>query len=411
MEESLEIVDFAVGASIFNVKAGLQTWMEKTRNSKPTGRFGIGGYYNMLSPEPILEAMEKEVRHPTIYPEVNGWLRAREAVAARMERHYRVKVDPDTEVCLGCGGREILFVLLRSLLKAARKRKPGARKVIVSDPCYGGQYYSIIEAGGIPVCISSGPNHDYFGGAIEYINENGEEVVAVFVDGIHNPTGVCAQAKQMTAVAEAAASARVVVISDEVYQELIHNGDPIPSMAQLVPLQDGLIAIVRSGSKLYAMSRDRIGDLVASSAIVKDYVDERKIINYGPPSIIQAGYAAALNLCDDSIAELSARIAKRAEMIYRGFVEAGWINFPKPPRAGIFQLAPVPDAFSDALTFCSKAAEEYGLEIWPAAAFGHKASQTLRHEVRIPYVEHEDNLPCAFSTMKNFLSEHASSVS
>jgi aspartate/methionine/tyrosine aminotransferase len=403
-DQSREMVDFATGAGIAKVKIALEEWQGKNGNTRyATGRFGIGGYHNLLSPSEIREAMKAEIDNPTIYPNVKGWKYARTAVASRFSRVCKVEVDPSTEVSLACGGREVLVLLSRALIKRAKGRRKETAKFIVSDPCYGGQHRAIVEAGGTPLCLPCGPNDDYYGAAIQEINEKGEEIIAVFVDPIHNPTGFSPSIQQLTAIAQAAESAGVVVIGDEVYRELVHEGQPLPSMLELMPHKEVQVAVIESGSKIYAMSRDRIGDLVGSEEIIEAFVEEREVVNYGPPSIIQAGYAAGLELCDYTIPQLAARIGARAKTIFEGFRGAGWKNFEKPPTAGIFQLSDIPEQFPDALTFCVRAAREYGLEIWPAWPFGHRGNKALRRKVRIPYVEHEECLPEAFDAMKRFL--------
>src|SRR6185369_17385650 len=153
--------------------------------------FGIGGYHDLLPPPEVRAAEIEQVSRPTIYPPVNGWLWAREAVATRYDVATHKRLNPETEISLGCGGREILFTLLRALItKKKPKRGKKRQKVIMTDPCYGGQYWAVVDAGGEPVCVPCGLGHNYCGRVIEILRScKGDEILAVIVDSIHNPTG------------------------------------------------------------------------------------------------------------------------------------------------------------------------------------------------------------------------------
>ncbi len=95
-----------------------------------------------------------------------------------------------------------------------------------------------------------------------------DKTVALILNSPSNPTGAVYNRQELEAIAAVAVEKNVIVVSDEIYEKLIYEGEHV-SIASLNPQIKELTIIVNRVSKTFAMTGWRIGYAVGDSKVIK----------------------------------------------------------------------------------------------------------------------------------------------
>ena len=152
------------------------------------------------------------------YPPGLGIAPLREAIAAQRRRHFGIEYDADTEVLVTVGATEAIAAAVIGLVE------PGS-EVLVIEPFYDSYSPVIAMAGCHRVTVPL--VHDGRGFAID-VDALRRAITprtrALIVNSPHNPTGMVATDAELTAIAELAVAHDLLVITDEVYEQLVFDG-------------------------------------------------------------------------------------------------------------------------------------------------------------------------------------------
>ena len=217
---------------------------------------------------------------------VRGLLSLREGIARRYAAERGVTVDPATEIAITNGAQEGLFLAMLALVD------PGDR-VACQDPRYSSYDQAIGVAGGEIVPIPTGGDRPFHLGADDLHTHAQDAKILVFVNP-SNPTGSCVGPEGVRKLARAAEDLDLVVLSDEIYEDVVFGDDPFLSF--LAAGGDRERTVVLSGfSKAYAMTGFRVGYLIGPPGFI-DGVEALKSTTSGPcPAFSQWTALAALD--------------------------------------------------------------------------------------------------------------------
>ena len=176
-------------------------------------------------------------------------------------RCYGVRYDPKTEMLITVGVSEALDLALRAILD------PGD-EVIVPDPGYVSYAPCVMLAGGDGACRcrpASSSDFEVTRGAIEARSHAATK--AILLGYPNNPTGAVLPRASWRRIAEVAERHDLLVISDEIYDRLIYDGEhtcfaALPGMRERTILLGGF-------SKAYAMTGWRVGYAAAPAEILE----------------------------------------------------------------------------------------------------------------------------------------------
>ena len=266
------------------------------------------GQPDFRTPDFIVEAAVKALRdgHHGYTPAV-GILPLREAVAADLDKRFKVKVSPE-EVMTVPGGKPTMFM---SILMFG---EPGA-DILYPDPGFP-IYRSMIEfTGARPIPVPIREENDFAFSAEETLSLITPQTRLLILNSPANPTGgVTPKPEVDRLVAGLERHLDVAVMSDEIYDRMLYDGETHVCLLQYPSIRDRLI-LLNGWSKTYAMTGWRLGYAVWPGKLY-DYA--RKLaVNLHSCVNASAQYAglAALTGPQGEVAKMVAEFDKRRNVV------------------------------------------------------------------------------------------------
>ncbi len=224
------------------------------------------GFPDFDAPPGLVDAMSRHVRDGhNQYAPMPGLLYLREQIAAQISRYRNVDCDPDGEITVVPGATEGIFCAVMACVR------PGD-EVIVFDPCYDSYQPAIQLAGGLAVHIPLSPQ----GFRIDWdlvASKITPRTRMIMINSPHNPSGSTVERNDLLRLEELAEKHDLLVISDEVYEHLVFDGEQHHSVLQLEGLRRRSFAVFSFG-KTYSVTGWKTGYCVAPQALT---VELRKV--------------------------------------------------------------------------------------------------------------------------------------
>jgi len=291
-----------------------------------------------------------------------GHLRLREAIAARMQRVVGVSVAPE-RVIVTQGGVQACFLTLAALLE------PGD-EVLVPDPAWPNyaMQVELLRGRTVPYALPAATGFVPDVAAVAALITPRTRVLVLNTPS--NPTGAVFPAAVVRALVDLAAERGLVVLSDEVYDELIFEGEPAHAIAHG---QDHVVA-VHSFSKTYAMTGWRVGYAVAPTWLAPTLAKLQEPLISCIPDATAMGALAALEGPQDAVASMREAYRVRRDLVV-GLVRDAGIELVVPQGAfyAMVPLAAGVDSRAAALTLVGE-----GVAVAPGTAFGAVARDLVR---------------------------------
>jgi aspartate aminotransferase len=291
-----------------------------------------------------------------------GHLRLREAIAARMARVAGVDVPAD-RVIVTQGGVQACFLTLAALVE------PGD-EVLVPDPAWPNyaMQVGLLHGRVVPYAL---PASDGFVPDPEAVRALITPRTRVLVlNSPSNPTGAVFPRETVAALVGLAREHGIVVLSDEVYDELIFEGEPSDAI-RFAP--DHVVA-VHSFSKTYAMTGWRVGYAVAPEWLAPTLAKLQEPMISCIPDATAFGALAALEGPQDAVASMRDAYRRRRDLVV-DLVRSAGIDLVVPRGAfyAMVPLAPGVDSRAAALRLVDE-----GVAVAPGTAFGSAAADLVR---------------------------------
>ena len=343
-----------------------------------TGSINLGlGEPDFRTPGHICDAAMDAIRCGyTKYTPGAGIPELRNALSLKFLRDNNISVSPD-EVIVTSGASEALHIAMQALVE------PGD-DVLVPDP--GFVSYSALSqiAGGrvirVPlVDLVLDPEV-----VAEHITRNTKVLI---VNSPSNPCGSVQSRKEIQAFAELADDYDFTILSDEVYEFFIYEGEH----ASPAEFTDNAVTI-NAASKTYSMTGWRLGYLAARSEYIEQFHKVHQYVQACANSVAQAAALAAITGSQDCVKEMRETFRARRDLLLTGLREMG-IECPTPD--GAFYAFP---RVGDGDHVASKLAER-GVITVPGSAFGEHA----REHIRISYAASESDIARALDRMHDVL--------
>jgi aspartate/methionine/tyrosine aminotransferase len=176
------------------------------------------GEPDFVTPGPILQAgMQSLSEGETHYTSNSGIIELREALSKHLQRLYDVSYSPESELLITVGVSEALYLALTAVLD------PGD-EVIVPAPCFVSYEPEVIFAGGVPITHQLKAEHSFQVIAEELEPLITDKTKAVLIGYPNNPTGAVMTRARLEALAQLAAKHDLLIISDEIYDQLVYGG-------------------------------------------------------------------------------------------------------------------------------------------------------------------------------------------
>jgi aspartate aminotransferase len=349
------------------------------------------GQPDFRTPDFIVESAVKALRdgHHGYTPAV-GILALREAVAADLHKRFNVTVSPD-EVMILPGGKPTMFM---SILMFG---EPGV-DILYPDPGFP-IYRSMIEfTGARPIPVPMREANGFAFSAAETLDLITPRTRLLIVNSPANPTGGVTPRREVDAlVAGLQRFPDVAVMSDEIYDHMVYDGEEHVCLLSYPSIRDRLI-LLNGWSKTYAMTGWRLGYAVWPGKL---YDFARKLaVNLHSCVNAAAQYAglAALTGPQDAVARMVAEFDRRRKVVVEGLNRLPGVSC-KTPKGAFYAFPNITRTGWKAKALASSLLEDAGIATIGGPDFGILGEGY----VRLSYASSTENILKALERMGEFL--------
>lgn len=261
------------------------------------------------TPANVVDAATKALHEGwTHYGPSAGLPQLREAAAADVARHLGISVDP-SEVVITPGGKPIMFFTILALVEEGDE-------VLYPNPGFP-IYESMIRfVGGKEVPYGLREEHDFDVNVDEILEKITDRTRLIILNSPHNPTGGVMERAEIERLAKVLADRDIFVLSDEIYDRLIYEGDH-SSISQFPGMKEKTI-ILNGFSKTYAMTGWRMGYGIMRPDLAKQITLLMTNSNSCTASFTQMAGVEALCGSQDSVTNMREEFRRRRAVIVDG---------------------------------------------------------------------------------------------
>ncbi len=325
------------------------------------------GEHDVRTDPTILSAMDASaVGGHTGYAMVPGTQDLRETVARRVEERTGVPTSVDN-VLITPGGQAALFAAHSAACD------PGDTALYL-DPYYATYPGTIRGVAAVPKRIQTRPE-DAFRPRETDLAAAAPGAKSLLINSPNNPTGVVYDRATLDGVARVCQAEDLWLISDEVYDTQVWDGEHISPRA-LSAMKDRTL-VVGSMSKSHAMTGSRCGWLIGPEEAIAHLITLATHTTYGVPGFIQEAAVFAIDQGPGLEEEIAAPFRRRREIAHT--VLAGQNTVGLIPAQGAMYL--MLDIRATGMTgddFANAILDEEHIAVMPGESFGHAAAGHIR---------------------------------
>lgn len=387
---SLHVVPSFARIGEENAFAVLARATELQRQGKDIINLGIG-QPDFATPEHIVEAAVKALRDGHHgYTPANGILPLREAVAADLHKRFAVEVSPES-VMIVPGGKVTMFMAILMF------GEPGA-EILYPDPGFP-IYRSMIEyTGATPIPVPVREENGFAFSAEETLALITPKTRLLIINSPANPTGgVTPKSEIDKLVAGLADFPDVAVMSDEIYDQMVYDGEKHVCLLSYPEIRDRLI-LLNGWSKTYAMTGWRLG----YSVWPKPLLDNARKLAVNSHSCVNApaqwAGLAALTGPQDAVHTMVAEFDRRRKAVVKGLNGLPGVSCAVP-KGAFYAFPNITKTGWKAKKLASALLEEAGVATIGGPDFGVHGEGYIR----LSYANSLENIEKALKRMGAFL--------
>lgn len=351
---------------------------ELVAQGRPVCNFSAGEP-DFDTPEFIKEAAITALREgKTKYTPVAGVPTLCATISAKLKRDNDLDYKP-SQIIVSCGAKHSLALVFQTLLNLGDE-------VLIPSPYWLSYPEMVRVAGGVPVFMPTAATADFKITTTDIERAATSRSVAIIINSPNNPTGTMYTPAELRALGETAVRLGLTIVSDEIYEKMIYDGQKHVSMAAFSPELYANTITVNGLSKTYAMTGWRLGYTAAPAPFIKAMSALQSHTASAPTTFAQWGALAAIEQGEAAIAEMVAAFDARRSRIY-GLVNAiPGITCPKP--TGAFYIFPDISSYGlDSVTFARRLLEENNVAVVPGVAFGDDRCVRLSYACTMEMIE------------------------
>jgi aminotransferase len=349
-------------------RSGIRDFFEVVQSMTDVISLGIGEP-DFVTPWRIREAaifaLEKG---RTGYTSNLGLPRLREVISRYLERRFDVSYDPKREVLVAVGVSEALDLTLRALIN------PGD-EVIYHEPSYVSYNPSIALAFGKAVPVETRAEHGFRVLAEQIEDKITPRTKALLLSFPTNPTGGVLRPEDLRPIAEVAIRHDLIVLSDEIYGELVYDGFQYTSIAALPGMRDRTV-LLNGCSKAYAMTGFRVGYACAPAPIIEAMMKIHQYAIMCASNMAQEAAIEALENCAKEVETMRADYERRRNLVVNRLNEIG---LPCHAPKGAFYVFPkIANTGLSSRDFSLGLLKSKKVAVVPGSAFGASGEGFVR---------------------------------
>ena len=353
------------------------------------------GEHDQGTAREILDAMHRSAcSGHTGYAAVPGTSALRDAIAARTAERTGIKTTRDN-VVVTPGGQAALFAAHAAVCD------PGDVALFI-DPYYATYPGTIRGVGAVPRAIPARPENGF--------QPCPSDIIAaacgarsLLINTPNNPTGIVYDGGTLSGIAQACHEHGIWLISDEVYDTQIWQGEHL-SPRTLPGMQDRTL-VIGSMSKSHAMTGSRVGWIIGPEPAITHLINLSTHTTYGVPGFIQDAATFALQqgrLMEESVA---APLRLRRGTAMRMLRDSNSIRMV-PSCGAMYVMLSIRSTGLSGARFADLLLDAERIAVMPGESFGEAAAGHLRVALTVCEKVLED----AFSRIERFAKQAASAT-
>lgn len=351
------------------------------------------GEPDFSTPEHVVEAAVQALREGQHHYTPNaGILPLRQAIAGSLQRTHGLSYDPQTQIVVTAGGMEALMLTMHCILD------PGDQ-FILGDPCWTNYSRQIQICSAEPVFVPVTDANGFFFDPDALEKAITPKTKGFILNSPSNPTGNIAGREILEKLAQIAVKHDLYVISDEVYQSILYDGNAAPSIATLPGMAERTV-IVNSFSKTYAMTGWRVGYAAGPSHIIANMVKLQENIAACVTTFAQYGALAALEGPTKPVEDMVATYARRRDYLVTHLKDVPGLRFCIP-QGTFYLFLDVSATGMDAEAFAKDLLQKQRVIVVPGEAFGENG----KHYVRISFATSMETIQEGVRRLRVYMEE------
>jgi len=331
-----------------------------------------------------IEAIKNNYTH---YTGMSGMDDLRKSACEYMSKKYQLNYSSEDEVLVTVGATEAISAALTAIMEAGDK-------VLIPTPNYPGYEPIIHLVKGEPLYIDTSENGFVLSAQMleDVFAKHGSSIKAIILNYPSNPTGITYSKEEVQEIASVLAKHEVFVLSDEVYSELVYEGEHV-SIASFLPEKT---IVLQSLSKSHAMTGWRIGFVFAPQDFIAQIKKTHQYLVTAASTMSQMAATNALSVGFNDPLVMKEEYRKRRDFVYESMLDMGFEL--RKPNGAFYVFAKIPFEISS-MDFCLQLANEQQLAIIPGIAFG----QAGEGFVRISYAASMEKLELSMARLRKFM--------
>ena len=369
-----------VGTTIFTVMSKL---------AADCGAINLSqGFPDFQAGPALFDAMDRAMRSGrNQYPPMAGMPELRSGIAAKVEALYGTAYDVDQEVTVTAGATQAIFTAIAAFVR------PGD-EVIVFEPVYD-SYVPAIETVGGKAVYARLQFPDYVPDWDQVRRLITPKTRMLIINSPHNPTGSLLSAADLDRLAELLDGSNIIVLSDEVYEHIVFDGERHASVAAHSALRERAL-VLSSFGKTYHITGWKIAYIVGPASLMVEF---RKVHQFNVFTVHTPSQLAIAEYMQDASRHLGlAAFYQEKRDVFRGLLAETPFEL-LPCRGTYFQLARYRNisaqgdrAFAEWLT------REIGVAVIPVSVFYHDGHD--ENVVRFCFAKQEGTLTAASERLR-----------
>lgn len=338
------------------------------------------GFPNFESDPILIDLVCKAMKNGhNQYAPMPGDFKLREVISQKTQSLHQVVYDPATEVTITAGATQAIFTAIAAIIEKEDE-------VIIFTPAYDCYDPTIELFGGktIPIQLRA-PNY-----RVDW-NEVEEKITSktklIIINTPHNPSGVLFSEDDMLQLQNLAEKYNLFVLSDEVYEHIIFDGNTHYSAARFPELASRSF-ITASFGKTFHNTGWKLGYCLAPKALMAEFRKVHQYTVFSVNSPMQKGMAEYLQTSEHYLG-LSVFYQQKRDL-FLDLISVSRFNVI-PSEGTYFQMLDFSDITQESdVTFADRLTKENKLAVIPTSVFN--ANREDFKQVRVCFAKTDETL-------------------
>lgn len=368
-EEGIDVISFGVGEPDFDTPANIKN-----------------------------AAIEAIKQGHTKYTPASGLPQLKKAICAKLKSDNNLDYNPEN-IIVSNGAKHSLYNIFQAICDPEDE-------VIIPAPYWVSYPEMVKMADANPVIVNCTEENEFKVTRGDLLDAITSKTKAIILNSPSNPTGSIYTKAELEEIAQIAVDHNIFVITDEVYEKLVYDGEKHISIASLNEKIKDLTITVNAMSKCYAMTGWRIGYTASHVTIAKAMNSMQSHATSNPNSIAQHASIEGLTGDQSSVEKMRLAFDERRKYMVRRVNEINGLSCIEPKGAfyimmNIKQLIGTTIkgiAINGSMDFSELLLEHANVAVVPGVAFG------VDEFVRLSYANSLENIEEALNRIDNLLN-------